>query len=121
MRVLVTGSRTWGEADAIHATLDRYHAERGPITTLVHGGAAGVDMMADAWAATRRVAREVHRPDWAGLGKRAGMIRNAEMVAKGADLCVAFIRDGSSGASRCVEMARRAGIPAHVYEWADAS
>ena len=63
-----------------------------------------------------RIARELgweiesHPAEWKTYGKAAGMRRNAEMVALGADLCLAFPTPASIGTYGCMEMARKAGI-----------
>lgn len=114
-RVLVTGSRTWRWQDYIDEALDVAYREFGPFI-LVHGGAKGADHMASLaqHAAGRDV--ECHPADWTRYGKRAGYVRNAEMVAAGADLCLAFIHNHSRGATMCADLAEKAGIPVRRYE-----
>lgn len=113
-RVLVTGSRDWPDPSYVHRVLDAVCANngwhRGDIT-VVHGGARGVDAYADDWARNRGVCTEVHKADWARHGRGAGPIRNQAMVNAGADICAAFIHQGSRGASHCADAAERAGIP----------
>ena len=120
-RVLVTGSRTWRDRAAVTDALDGLLAEHGALT-VVHGACpTGADAMAHKWALNGRMilrtaaVSEPHPPDWQRHGKRAGVVRNAEMVALGADVCLAFIRDSSPGASNCALLARRAGIPVQRY------
>ena len=112
VRVLVTGSRAWSDSAAIEGALDRLHAEHGDRLVIVHGACRwGADVLAERWARRRGVAVERWPADWARLGRRAGMVRNAAMVASGPDLCLAFIRDRSPGASHCAAAAEAAGIP----------
>lgn len=126
MRLLITGSRTWDDPAYIARVLDElYRTSLGLL--VIHGACpAGADAMADAWAVRRRaegrsVLIERFPANWDRYGRAAGMVRNAEMVAAvgtgGSVACHAFIRDGSKGASHCVKLARRAGIPVTVHDW----
>ncbi len=119
-RVLVTGSRDWPDPAAVHDALDFVAAEYGHQgLVVVHGHCpTGADAHADAWAhanASTGVAVERHPADWERLGKRAGPVRNAEMVDLGADVCLAFIKSGSRGASHTARLAEDADIP--VRRW----
>ena len=117
-RVLITGSRTWTDREVIRdqiadVILDSGANALGDGVTIVHGACPkGADQMADEVAATWPGARvERHPADWDRHGKRAGFVRNAEMVGRGADICLAFIRNESKGASMTADLAENAGIP----------
>lgn len=121
LRVLVTGSRTWTDYATIHNRLAglRYGHNKGPMV-VVHGACPrGADQIASEWVQALRhpdVTEERHPADWSGLGKPAGYVRNAEMVALGADLVLAFIHDGSRGATHCAGLAEKAGIQTLRFE-----
>ena len=114
MRILVTGSRDWDDFAQIWSVLNRA-AE--PNATLVSGNCpTGADRMAEEWAECQPdITVELHPADWAKHGKRAGFVRNAEMVELGADLCLAFIKNGSRGATMTADLAEKAGIPVLRY------
>ncbi|MCX4792455.1 DUF2493 domain-containing protein [Streptomyces sp. NBC_01221] len=124
-RVLVTGSRDWDNDRTVwhaiaSAVLDNTSAAV-PVV-LVHGACPrGADAHAAAWAnlaaadGRRPVAEEAHPADWEQHGKAAGFRRNAEMVRLGADICLAFIKDGSRGASHTAALAEKAGIPTRRF------
>lgn len=121
-RVLVTGSRTWTNVAFISDVLDEVLAPRLTGFTLVHGAAhKGADYIAMQWAASRTpkglITLEPHPADWKANRKGAGPIRNAEMVALGADVCLAFIRTYSRGATHCASLAEKAGIETRIYRW----
>lgn len=135
-RLLVTGSRSWSDAQRIYGALDAILAQMdGRPLTIVHGACpSGADAIAKRWARDRRrssaqpdVATEAHYANWRKHGRRAGPLRNEAMVAAGADMCLAWIspctrRDcpdpqphGSHGASGCADLAEQAGIDTRRY------
>lgn len=129
--ILVTASRLWNRPDVVEETL-RILAnaawESGISDVVVRHGACptGGDAQADAWVRRQRheglaVRADRWPADWTGLGKRAGYARNLAMVQAEpvADVCVAFIRDLSKGASMCAELAERAEIPVQVIDYDD--
>lgn len=115
MRLIVCGSRDLTKEAAIWAALSALSPRP---SVVVHGGARGVDSIADAWAKFHGIARERHdvtREDWKRIGLSAGPRRNRTMAALGADLCVAFFTGASASATRgtadMIRAARAAGIP----------
>lgn len=111
-RILVTGSRTWTDNAPIRAELDQWR-HRLPGAVLVHGNARGADRIAAAIWRRWDLPTEAHPAQWNRLGRGAGHARNRAMITLGADVCLAFIRDGSPGATGCAELAEAAGIPTY--------
>jgi hypothetical protein len=116
-RILITGSRTWTDVDAVRAAMMFAQEVHGPGATIVHGACPlGADRQADEIATTEGWPIERHPADWERHGRSAGRIRNVEMIALGADICLAFIRGGSAGATHTAEMATQAGIFVVTHE-----
>jgi YspA, cpYpsA-related SLOG family len=117
VRLLVTGSQRWTDVGVIEMALLAEVIDM-PVRgiMLVHGACPeGADLIAARFARRRGWDVEAHPADWARYGNRAGQIRNERMVNLGADVCLAFIRDQSPGASTTVFKARRKGIRTVVW------
>lgn len=107
--VAVTGGRKYADKSRVYAELDGLHVQQ-PITTLVVGDATGADCWARCWATERQVPLRVFYADWAQYGRRAGHLRNREMLeASKPSLLVAF--PGGPGTANCVHNAQELSIP----------
>lgn len=108
MRILVTGSRDWDDWNKIEEVLFK-RLDNGVV--LVSGNCpTGADHIAETLWELWGGEVERHSADWDKHGKRAGYVRNQEMVDLGADICIAFIKNNSKGASMTARLAEEAGI-----------
>jgi hypothetical protein len=110
LRLAVVGSREYPRMDVVR----QFMWEQEATTTIISGGAPGVDRLAVIEAKRRAMDFEEYLPDWNRHGRKAGAIRNAEIVAK-ADQVVAFWDEESPGTPITIDMAKRAGKLLAVY------
>jgi hypothetical protein len=122
-RILITGSRDWENYKAVYDAVayvteyaTRHKDEALEDVILVSGNARGADSLAEQAAEELGITVERHPADWNQYGKRAGFVRNAEMVEAGADVCLAFIRNHSRGATMTRDLALKAGIKTATLE-----
>lgn len=135
MRILVSGSRDWTDRMTVYRALNaacnafdlNYEPDEYGNTmpdpskiTVVHGGCpSGADLIADDWCIGANFVAEVHPADWEKYGKRAGYIRNKEMVESGIDIALFFIKNESKGATMTLNLANEAGLSTRVYRQHD--
>lgn len=116
-RVLVTGSRDWVDRLAIERVMDRFDLLLPRPITLVSGHCpTGADFIAEQHARALGWDIELYPADWETHGKRAGYLRNKEMVDAGADIVIAFILNASRGGLMTVKLAKEAGLPVRMLE-----
>ena len=119
MRILITGSRGWEDWQTIAKAMADEILAAGASkedTIIVHGACPkGADKLADIIAKRWEANIESHPADWNTHGKAAGFIRNSHMVNLGADVCLAFIKDGSNGATHTANEAQKAGIRTVIH------
>lgn len=112
-RILITGSRDWNDRLVIEEALSVVSE---PGAVLISGACpTGADRLSENVWDYWHLPIERHPADWQKFGKRAGFIRNQEMVDSGADICFAFIRNDSKGATHTANAARKAGIPVKEF------
>lgn len=122
MRVLVCGSRDWGRPAFISMRFGQLRGEHENVT-IIHGAASrkrrdielSADMIADRYARYYGFAVQPFPADWEKHGKRAGILRNLQMLDEKPDLVLAFQRDRSRGTQHTVDEARRRAIPVEVH------
>jgi hypothetical protein len=110
MRIAVVGSRDYPDL----AEVRQFVWEQTRDTVIVSGGARGVDDAAVKEAQRLNMPYEVYPADWGRHGRRAGVIRNQEIVRK-ADEVVAFWDGKSPGTKFTIGFARSLGRPVSVY------
>ena len=108
MKVLVCGGREFHDAQYLETKLDELHDEHS-FTLLIEGGAHGADSLAGKWADARGIKRRTYMADWESLGRKAGPIRNKQMLDEGEpDLVIAF--PGGRGTDNMCAQAEAAGV-----------
>src|SRR5688572_21297659 len=134
MRIIVTGDRNWYAPDLAEQVVNRLLLRCGPGLVIVHGGATGIDRSFAEACDDLGVDQEAHPARWEDLdhpqavirydkkgrayNAMAGPIRNQEMIAAGAEMCIAFHRaiSASKGTKDCARQAIKAGIPTYLID-----
>lgn len=116
MRLIVSGSRNTQHRSAmaqVKAGYASYLKLFPAATTLLQGGARGIDAAAKAFFSNLGIPVENYPADWTKWGRRAGPIRNKAMAEKGEVLLAVW--DGESrGAHSMITEARKQQIPVVV-------
>jgi hypothetical protein len=110
--VLVCGSRELSGSDWMRIYTRLEQLPDG--TTVMHGDARGVDRKVEEFCRTLSIPCRAFPADWERYGKRAGHVRNAEMLDKGPELVLAFWDGHSKGTENVIREARIRGIPLEV-------
>jgi hypothetical protein len=108
MRILVCGGRDFKDRNLVYQALIDYMLEEN--ITIIHGAASSADSLANTWATAFNHKVESYPADWNKYGKRAGYIRNTQMLNEGKpDLVIAF--PGGKGTQMMINLAEAAKVP----------
>lgn len=106
MRVLVCGGRDYKNRDRVDQVLN-YLPKKDLV--IIQGNAPGADYLAKEWARENGVQCESYPADWQQYGRKAGYIRNKQMLEEGKpDLVIAF--PGGAGTNMMTSLSMNAGI-----------
>ena len=128
-RILVCGGREYGyrtnaetnkkerhqpDIDHIWRTLNLVRSAINRPLIVIEGEQRGVDRLAREWAEERGLDVRGFPADWNKYGKRAGFIRNSQMLKEGKPHAVIAF-PGGVGTKMMIAIARKEGIPVREF------
>lgn len=123
MKLIVAGSRSIKDRELVCKWIRKLVGEGTfhPVVQILTGGAYGVDILAEQWAAVSGVKYKVFPADWDKHGKAAGPLRNSQMAQYG-DALLAIWDGESKGTKDMINTAIATGlspiliitVPAHA-------
>ena len=125
LRVIIAGSRDFNDYKLLKKSAIEIITKKTmlpDLTRSISGGARGADTLGERFA--NEMGLEISRfiPDWDGLGKRAGYVRNAEMAKFAVEddndgMLIAFWDGQSRGTKHMIDLAKRYGLEVHVVNY----
>lgn len=112
MKLAVVGSRKFSDYELLKKELEKEE----DVEEIVSGGAKGADTLSEWYAAEKDLPMKIFRPDWDQYGKRAGFVRNKEIV-ENCDKLIAFWDGESRGTSHSIYMARNLGKEVRIVRY----
>jgi hypothetical protein len=104
----IVGSRDYNNATDFAKVVNGWIQKNGKPTLIVSGGAKGADELAEIYAKECGIPLEVIRADWNSYGRKAGPMRNSQIV----QLCshiLAFPSHQGKGTQDTMAKAKRDG------------
>jgi hypothetical protein len=110
MKTIIAGGRNFHDYEVVREAINESQI---PISTVVSGGASGVDTLGERYAEEMNLPLNVYIPDWETHGRAAGPIRNRKM-AENAEALIAIWDGQSRGTKNMIETATKLGLLVYV-------
>lgn len=102
MRTIIAGSRIINDFSILEQYIKLIHW---PITVILSGNAKGVDKLGEKYARINGIPLEIYPAHWTSFGKKAGMIRNEQMISN-ADALFCLWDGKSKGTNHIINLAK---------------
>lgn len=118
MKLLIAGGRDFNNRELMMYHLKAMFdlGEIDPSVELICGMARGADMLGYEIFKAAELPIHVFKPDWNGLGKRAGFVRNEEM-GDVADLALIFWDQQSRGTKHMIDYMAKLQKPVRIVHY----
>ena len=110
MRVAIIGGRDFNDYGLLEDTLESFKDE---MSLVVSGAACGADLLGERWAINNGIKTLIFPADWTTYGKRAGFIRNEDII-KNCDIVIAFWDGKSKGTAHSLSLADKYYKPTKI-------
>jgi len=116
VKTIIAGSRGIEDYDQVKMATFMAAKHGIKVTEVVSGHARGIDRLGERWAAENGIPVKLFVPDWDKDGKRAGLLRNAEM-AEYADALIAIWDGASRGTKNMIDNAEKKGLKVYTMTY----
>jgi hypothetical protein len=106
MKLAIVGSRDFDDYELVDK-LCAHLVERFDVNAIVSGGAKGADKLGERFARQYGLDMIVFKPDWQQFGKRAGYLRNVDII-EASNIVIAFWDGQSKGTKHSIDIATKA-------------
>jgi hypothetical protein len=114
-KVIIAGTRTFDNYQLLKTKCNEILKDFDNIE-IVSGTSKGADILGEQYAKEMNFDLKLFKPDWNGLGRKAGHLRNIEMGNYG-DVLIAFWDNVSGGTKHMITYAQSKGLKVYVINY----
>lgn len=121
IQLAIVGSRTFDDYETFRKVVDEFLRDNNfKLIRIISGGCRGADTLAKRLSQENDVDLITFMPEWGKYGKRAGLIRNQEII-KYCDVCIAFHDGVSHGTAHDIYLCSKYKKTCWVYNYIEGS